>query len=359
MARRKLGREPEIGKRWPYKTLNYLAPNQLWKFLTWKSGGNLPDAPFQLGKVLSDKIRLLILLPEDFQQVLLAFPVVQSLINDLPGSEFLLLAPQPLAGFLGALFGTHRVAAIRDEDFHWGEPHFQEMLRTVAAFRPGMSINLRRETHPLMHFLVRSSGAAMRVQISGGIRKPFANIFLQPQDPVNHLRRHLLALRLWDFSERPVVPKWSRLGASPENLKEAFACLAAKGLRPESSRLFLWQGVSPQRERELFQATVRERANQGATQALVVITATGPLWNAPPPPQDLILSLPALEVESTGLLLGLFAQSARSIGTNGPLLHLAGIADTDVNGHFTAEDEPWDTGFLNPRFKVSYDLRPD
>jgi hypothetical protein len=354
MARRKLGRDPEIGKRWPYKTLNYLPPKQLWKFLTWKSGGDLPDAPFQLGKALSDKLRMLILVPEDLQQVLVALPVVQSLVNDLPGVDLLILAPIPLTGFLAALFGPDRVLGVDDGNFHWGEAHFQNLVRSASAFRPQLCINLRLETSPLVHFLIRSSGAGMRVQVSGEARGPFANIFLHAGEPVNHLRRNLQVLRLWEFSERPIVPKWSRLAASGDNLKEAHAMLAAKGLRPESTRLFLWQGAYPQQERELFQATVQERAAQGASKALAVINGAEGLWGTPPPPQDLLLGLPALEVESTGLLLALFAQTAFSIGTNGRLLHLAGIADTDVTGHFSADDAAWDTSFLNPRLNVVY-----
>jgi hypothetical protein len=355
MARRKLGREPEIGKRWPYKALNYLPPKQLWRFLTWKSGGKLPDAPFQLGKALSNKIRLLILLPEDLQQVLTAFPVVQSLVNDLPGVDLLILAPSPMTGFLAALFGPDRVLGIDNGNFLWGEAHFQNLVRSASAFRPQLCINLRLETSPLIHFLVRSSGAPMRVQVSGEARGPFANIFLHAGEPANHLRRNLQVLRLWEFSEKPIVPKWSRLTASADNLKEAHVMLTAKGLRPESTRLFLWQGASPQRERELFQATVRERAAQGASKALAVLSGAGGLWGTPAPPQDMLLGLPAFEVESTGLLLALLSQSVRSIGTNGRLLHLAGIADADATGHFTADDAAWDTSFLNPRLRVIYD----
>ncbi len=355
MARRNLGREPEFGKRWPYKALNYLPSRQLWKYLTWKSGGDLGDPPFDLCKTLSGPIRLLIRLPEDFGQILVAFPVVQSLIKALSGSEILILARQDRVGFLSALFGPDRILGMREADFRWGEPHFQELVRSVAAFRPGLILNLGEETSPLMHFVLRSSRAPVRVQVSGAAPKPFVNILLRPADPPNHLRRLLQAVKLWDFSERPIVPKWSRLGSSPENLKDAAARLAAKGLRPESTRLFLWQGTSPARERELFQAAVQARSPQGAAQALLVLSGAGPLWATPSPPQDLTLSLPCLEVESTGLLLGLFSQAARCIGTHGPLLHLAGIADTDVDAHFGAEDAAWDTSFLNPRMKVIYE----
>ena len=355
MPRRNLGRAPGIGIRWPYKALNYLPPRQLWKYLTWKSGGQRPEPPFQLGKSLSEVRRVLIALPDDFQEILIAFPVVQCLVRALPKTEFMFLVDQDSAGFIFSLYGPDRALAIRPNEFHWGEPHFQAMVKTAVGYRAEMSINLRGETPPLMQFLLRSAAAPIRIQVSGDAPPLYANLSLNPSGPPNHLRRFLQVLRLWDATEQPIVPKWSRLTASPENVREAAARLSSKGVNPEKTRLFLWQNLDPVRQRELFRAAVSERAGQGAAQPLVVVNGAGPLYASDPPPQDLILATPALEIDSTGLLLGLFTQTARSIGLNGPLLQLAGIADTDVEAKFSEEDAPWDTSFLNPRLKVVYD----
>jgi hypothetical protein len=355
MARGNPGRAPLIGSRWPYKALNYLPSKQLWKYLTWKSGGDHSGPPFTLDKNLSGPLKILIRLPEDLQSILVAFPAVQCLVQGMPQSEFLFLAPQPLTGFLSAMFGPERILGVQAQEFHWGEPHFQELVRATAAFKPDLILNLAQGTEPLMHFLLRSTKAPMRAQVAGDAIPPFANIFLNPTEPGNHLRGYLLALKLWDFSERPIVPKWSRLAPGPENIKEAYARLGSKGLRPESTRLFLWQGASPARERELFKEAVQERSGQGTALSLAVVYGAGPLWASPAPPQDLILSTPCFEVESTGKLLALFASAARSIGTNGPLLHLAGLTDTDVEARFEERESAWDTAFLNPRMKVKYD----
>ena len=355
MPRRNLGRDPRIGIRWPYKALNYLPSKQLWNYLTWKSGGNQPAPPFQLGKSLAETRRVLIALPDDFQEILVAFPMVQSLVQGLPQAEFLFLVDQQSAGFVFSLFGPDRAVAIHWEQFHWGERHFQETVLRASAFRPELSINLRGETPPLMHFLLRSAQAAIRIQIAGEAPRPFANLIVQAAEPSNHLRRFLQTLKLWDLTDRPITPKWSRLTASPENLREASVRLSSKGVNPEKTRLFLWQDVDPVRQRELFRTAVTERAGQGAAQPLVVINGSGPLYACAPPPHDVIQSTPALEVDSTGLLLGLFGQTARCIGLNGPLLHLAGISDTEVEARFQASDAPWDTSFLNPRLRVIYE----
>ena len=355
MPRRNLGRDPRIGIRWPYKALNYLPSKQLWNYLTWKSGGNQVAPPFQLGKSLSEARRVLVALPDDFQEILVAFPVVQSLVKGLPQAEFLFLVDQQSAGFVFSLIGPDRAVSILWDQFHWGEPHFRDTVLRAGSFRPDLSINLRAETPPLMHFLLRSAQAAIRIQISGDAPRPFANLIVQAAEPSNHLRRFLQTLKLWDLSDRPITPKWSRLAASPENLREASVRLSSKGVNPEKTRLFLWQDVDPIRQRELFRTAVTERAGQGAAQPLVVVSGSGPLYASTPPPQDVILATPALEVDSTGLLLGLFGQTARSIGLNGPLLHLAGISDTDVEARFQEADAPWDTSFLNPRMRVTYD----
>ena len=170
----------------------------------------------------------------------------------------------------------------------------------------------------------------------------------------NLLRRYLQVARLWDVSERPVAVKWTRLAAGAENLKEAGNRIVSKGLRPEATRLFLWQDGDSPRERDLFRACVAERAAQGEAQSLLVVNGFGPLFPTPAPPPDLLLGLPALSVDSTGLMLGLFARVRRCIGINGPLLHLASLADTDVEARFGEEDRKWDTSGLNPRMKVEY-----
>jgi hypothetical protein len=358
MPRRNLGRAPGIGLRWPYKALNYLPAKQLWKYLAWKSGGHPPEQPFQLGKALSGVKRVMVALPDDFQEILVAFPVVQSLVQGLPQTEFLFLVDQESAGFIFSLYGPDRALGIRWDQFYWGEAHFQDLARRAAVFRPELSLNLREDTPPLLHYLLRSAQAPIRAQVSGDAPN-FANLILNPSEPPNHLRRFLQVLRLWDASDRPIAPKWSRLSASPENLREAAARLTSKGVSPEKTRLFLWQDLDPVRQRELFRAAVTERAGQGAAQPLVVVNGSGPLYASHPPPQDLILATPSLEIDSTGLLLGLFSQTAKSIGLNGPLLQLAGIADTDVEARFEEGDARWDTSFLNPRLRVSYEKKAE
>ena len=354
MALKNPGGVPGIGKRWPYKALNFLPDRQLWKYLDWKSPARQPAVPFDLGKSLTECKRILIALPDGFQENLVALPVVQSLIQERPETEFLFLIDHSLTGFLAAVLGSDRVTGIRWDEVYWGEPHFQDLARTAAAFRPEVTLNFRSDTPPLLHYIIRGSGAALRIQSSGEGPEGYANIALRPADPPNHLRRHLQVAGLWNASERPVTVKWTRLAAGPDNLKEAAARLSSMGLKPEATRLFLWQEDVSGRQPELFRKAVSTRSAQGEAQSLVVVNGAGPLFPTPPPPADLVMSLPSLEVDSTGLLLGLFARTRRSIGINGPLLHLASLADTDVEAHFEPEDAVWDTSALNPRMRVDY-----
>ena len=356
MARRILGRAPGIGKRWPHRALNFLPAKQLWKYLEWKSGGRGVETAFQLGKALTDCRRILVLLPDSFQDILVILPVLQSLAQDLPDLELLLLGDREDAPFLAALFGPDKVAPMDPEGLYWGEPHFRELERLVQAFQPDMALDLKQSTPPLLTYLLRTSQAPLRVGYTAVAPFPshFANIHLRPVDPPNPLRQALMTAALWNFSQSPVTCKWSRLKPGPDNLREAAARLTAKGLRPESTRLFLWQDAASPYQQEIFRAAVTERSGPGESTSLAILVAPGQPFAGIAPTPEMTSGIPCLEAETTGLLLGFFDQTARSIGINGPLLHLAGLTDTDVEAHFGAEDAPWDTSFLNPRMKVRY-----
>src|SRR6185369_5259937 len=116
-----------------------------------------------------------------------------------------------------------------------------ELRRVAEEFRPDVSINLRSATPPLLHFILRAARAPIRVQANGDAPEGFANVALRPSEPANHLRRFMQAASLWDAAETPVAVKWARLTPAPGNIKDAQSRLDAEGLRPEKTRLFLWQ----------------------------------------------------------------------------------------------------------------------
>lgn len=355
MALRNPGGPPGIGKRWPYKALNFLPERRLWDYLRSKSGSYGGEEPFRLGTALSGCKRILIALPEGLQENLVAFPVIRSLVRERPDTVFHFIAEQELTAFLAALLGHDRVAGIRREDLYWGEPHFLELRRVTEEFRPDISINLREWTPPLLHFILRAARAPIRVQAGEEGPQGFSNIALRPASPSNRLRRHLQVAALWDMADTPIPVKWARLAPGPENLKEAHSRLEAAGARPDRTRLFLWQHGNSHREHEAFRQAKSEFALKGDASSLVIINGSGPLFGTPPPPPEVAGDLPVLSVDSTGAMLGLFASTPGSIGVNGPLLHLASLADTDVQAYFSAADREWDTSALNSRMRVVYE----
>ena len=350
MARQDPGGAPGIGKRWPHKALNFLPAPRLWHYLRRKSGADRFQEPFRLGDALTGCRRILILLPETLQECLVAFPVLRSLMRERSGTDFRFLAEQPLAGFLGALLGAERVIGVRREELYWGEPHFLELQRLTGTFQPDVSINLREFSPALLHFVLRAAQAPLRVQAGGLAPEGFANIALKPAEPPNHLRRYMQVAGLWAAAEAPVPVKWARLSPGSENLKEAQGRLEAEGLRPEATRLFLWQHGHSPREHELLR-----HAASRTGRPLLILSGSGTLFPGSAPPRDLFPGLPCLQVDSTGLMLGLFASTSGSIGINGPLLHLASLSDTDVEAHFGEADRVWDTSGLNGRLQVVYE----
>jgi hypothetical protein len=372
MARRILGRASGIGKKWPYSALNFLPARQLWKYLAWKSAGRGTEPSFDLGKNLNRSRRILVILPDSFQEILLAMPVLQSLVSDIPDITLQLVVNQRDIFFLTAMFGPENVLGIKSEDFFWGEAHFRELEKTLQIFKPDLALNLNPSPSPLLCYLLRASQANLRAQVgnlpSAKPKKagsppdstqqqapwPFVNITLNCNEPANHLKRFIFATTLWNFSQYPVTCKWSRLQPSEDQMKEATNRLVSKGLRPESTRIFLWQGAASPYQQDVFTAAVTERQSAGASKSLLMLIATGAPFFETMPPVESMAGIPCIEAESIGLLLAFFAQTACSIGLNGSLLHLASLADTDVVAHFQAQDEPWDTSFLNPRLKIIY-----
>ena len=354
MALRNPGGLPGIGKRWPYKALNFLPERKMWQFLRAKSRAGSGGEPFRLREALTGCKRILIALPEGLQENLVAFPVVRSLVRGRPDTDFLFLADHYLTAFLAALLGHDRVLGIRPDDLYWGEPHFLELRRVSREFRPDISINLRSLSPPLFHFILRAAGAPMRVQAGGDGPEGFANIALHPAPPPNLLRRYMQVVGLWNAAEAPIPVKWARLAPGPENLKEAHDRLRAAGLNPDATRLFLWQHGDSREENELLRRSLSGLPESGDGQSLLLVNGASPLFATPPPPPDLTAGIPSLSIDSTGQMLGLFGSTRGSIGVNGPLLHLAALADTDVEAHFGAADREWDTSAWNVRMRVFY-----
>jgi hypothetical protein len=349
------GGSPGIGKRWPYKALNFLSERKMWEYLRAKSGTGRAAEPFRLGDALTGCKRILLALPDGLQENLVAFPVVRSLIRERPDTTFLFLADQHLIAFLAALYGHDQTVGIRQDELYWGEPHFLELRRVAEEFRPDVSINLREATSPLLHFILRAAHAPIRVQADGRSPEGFANVVLQPAEPANHLRRFMQVAALWEASETPIKVKWARLTPGPGNLKDARSRLEAEGLRPETTRLFLWQHSNSHREHALFRKLAADPANRGEGRSFLIVSIAGSLFQTSPPPPDVTAGFPAQRIDSTGTMLGLFAITRGSIGVNGPLLHLASLGDTDVEAHFGEEDRAWDTSALNGRMRIAYE----
>jgi hypothetical protein len=362
MARRILGRPALIAKSWPHRALNFLPPKQLWKYLSWKSGNLGKESAFSLGKSLADCRRILVLAPETFQEILIAIPVLQSLAFELPESELQILAHAENTDFLAGIFASEKVVGINTDEFYWGEPHLRELEVQIRNYKPNLVLNFRTSTSPLLSYIIGVSKANLRAQIcttnqgpeNEAIPFPFINIRLRPTEQTNHLRRYLLATSLWNFAPAPLACRWTRFKPGTSQTKEALARLLAKGLRPESTRLFLWQGENSLFQQEVFKAAVTERHGPGESKSLAILVATGNPFSIALPSADQTGGIPCLEAESTGLLLAFFSQTNRSIGINSPLLHLASLSETDVEAHFEPGEEPWDTAFLNARFKVIY-----
>lgn len=343
----------QIGKRWPYRFLNFLPPRQVWRFLTWRSGGALPMPPFDLGPALREARRLLLVLPEDPREMLVSIPVIQAYFRALPEAAIWLLAGPRESDFLAGLYGRERLFILDPERFHLGEEHFKELRGRLEGMRPDMVLNLRDSSPPLLHFLLRLSQAPLRIQLGDVPGWPYYNISLAPGEPLNHLRRYRMAARLWDAAGPSMPEKWIRLSPPQEAMARAKSLLDSRMLQGASTLLFPWQerfgGGSAQLD--LLKTLSRQAAAANPRRTVAVVHVAEGLF-ASTPPGHVTETYPSLLADSDSTLLALFTGTAATAGLNGPSLLLAGLSDTDVTGYFVEEDAPFDTSGMNPRFRV-------
>lgn len=345
-----LDRDPKVGKRWPYRLLNFLPSRQLWRYLTWQSGGIRSQEPFEVTQALSGSSRILVVLPEGLERLLIALPVVQALFQALPKVAIWLISGPRETPFLAGIFGRERMLSVDPAQFFLGEDHFKELLARLQGMRPDLILNFRTQSPPLLHFLLRKSLAPVRIHLGSGPDWPFSNITLNAAEPLNHPRHYQMAARLWDASGIPLAGKWTRIAPTPDSLARAELLLAPSRLKPANTVIFPWQRGPEKVQIALLKSVAQATRSDG--KSLAVLHSVDSLFTSPALPAEVADSYPILKTDSAGTLLALFAFTAGTVGLCGPLLLLAGLTDADVTGYFTPEDARYDTSGLNPKLRV-------
>lgn len=341
---------PKVAKRWPHRLLNFLPSRQLWRYLTWQSGGLGPEMPFDIGKELSGADRVLMLLPDSLPELLIALPTVQAHFQALPKAAIWLMAGPRETPFLSSIFGRERMLVLEPEQFFLGEGHFQDLLGRLQGMRADAVINFRTGCPPLVHYLLRGTRAAVRIQLGSEPQWPFSNVTLVPVLPRNPLRHFQMEARLWDAAGIPVAGKWARLEPPADSLARAEALLKPAGLKAGNTWLFPWQDAPADAQASLLRELAA--ATGAAGHSLAVLQAEGGLFSSPSPPPEIAVAHPLLKTDSPGTLLALFASTAGTVGMQGNLVLLAGLTDADVTAYFREEDAPYDTSELNRKLRV-------
>lgn len=338
----------KVAKKWPHRLLNFLPSRQLWRYLTWQSGGPGIEAPFDIGKELSGADRVLMLLPETLPELLIALPMVQAHFLALPKAAIWLVAGQRETPFLSSIFGRERLLELEPDHFYLGEDHFRDLLGRLQGMRADVVLNLRSDTPPLMHYLLRGTHAALRIQLGSEPQWPFSNITLAPREPRNHLRHFQMAARLWDAAGIPVAGKWPRLEPPSDAAARVEQLLKPAGLKAGNTWIFPWQDGPIAAQSSLLRELAA--ATRAAGHSLALVQAEGGLFGSPTPPPD--ISHPVLKTDSPATLIALFASTAGTVGVHGNLILLAGLTDADVTAYLREEDAAFDTSDLNQRLRV-------
>ena len=346
---------PKVGKGWIYGVVNVLPEKRIWDYLTWKSGGTQAAASLGLGKALPSVKRILMALPGDAREFLIALSVVQSLFRELEDAVFFLLAGPREAPMLESTFGAERcfVRVVDEAHLYLGEKRFTVLREELRDFQPDISVNLRIHSHPLLHFLFRCSGAPVRVELASDAHWPFANITIRPAEPPNFLRHFLSVPRLWEAAGRFVPVRWTRIKPSPERFEQARSLLSDSGV-PEKFVLFLWQNLPEDAQWSVLETIMADRDMNAQDVPLLVLAVSDPLLGSGGLSARVRDRFHCLETDSPGLVLGFLTFAVKVLAMNGPLLHFASLTDVPVEAYFETGDAPYDTSLLNPLFTVRY-----
>ncbi len=345
-----------IARRWPYRILNHLSPTYQLKFLLWKAGGAETNALFDLRKGLETCRRILIATPESFLDLIIALPLLQAYQHKLEGRKIYLLADASHAPFLKAIFSPEQLIFFHSDEILWGEPTFTPLKNRLQGLGLDFALNLRRNSSPMIHFLLKTSLAPLRIDIFEPESWPFANIRILSAQPPNLLRTYLSASQLWNYAGIPLQVSSKALRPEKGALDKAVGQIRGMGLDPDKTALFLWQDVSTARQMEMLRRSLADRGGEGGYQSLVIVFADASVASLPPAPvpAEAAELAPTLRIENLGQFLALAASTQASIGAHGTLLHLAGLCNQPTRAFFLPTEAYYDTSFLRPNMQVEY-----
>ena len=347
MNQKILGQRIQIAKKWPLRIINF-APYSYQKSFLIKHACEKPAPLFDVGKTLTDSHKILLVAPSSFQELLIAFPILQCIWQNLPNKELFVLTPLEHMPFLQAVLDAEKVITYDPNDLFWDEKNYQDLRTLLKGHHFDIILNLQNDTPPLISVALRSANPKLSLAISSGKMVSFANLTVTAQEPYNLLRHYSLILDVWRFSNHPLTLQWQPLNSDTLNLNEAQNRIRQIGLVPKQFSIFLWQIGDEDRQKRAFALARKEMQTAGVRPLFLYSGSTSPEALTE------FHSLPQLGGSSIGKMLALFAQAVKVYGCQGDLWHLANLIDVPLHGYFREAEAPFDTAFFNPRCTVEY-----
>ncbi len=350
MMQKILAQRIRIAKKWPFRLLNYCSLSYQKAFLIRKTGKKVLK-PFDLAATLNSCKKIILVAPNTFQEQLIAYPLLHTLIQNLPPQKLVVITPQEHLAFLQVVLQNNsspvEFISYVETDLYWGEKAFEALKQQFSHLQGDVMINLQMSQPPLLAAILRGIQAKLSITLSED-EFSTANITLLPKNPYNLLRHYTQILDLWRFvgNNSPLI--WPLINSESDNINEAQNRFRQIGVTPKQVGIFLWQNEASEKQREAYTLALKDMHAKGIRAILVFSGNTSPEG-----PIE-FKTLPQLGASSLGKMLALFSQAAEVYGVNCDLLHLANLSGVPVQGYFLSEDAPFDTSFFNPRCEVQY-----
>jgi len=325
-----------------------------WKrnYLLRHSGGREDTGRLSLPDQLLAAKRILIVWPERGEDLLMAFPAIESL-RRVAGEDavFAHLAPSELNWLLADFFPAGQILSWTREGLAWHAPAVQALVDSLQTFSPEMSINLMDPCPSVLRAAVRASGAQLRLAMESTPTWPYANIRVQTESETPLAGRYFRILDSWRYAGFEPSEQWPVLPVEAEQRQDGEEAWKLSGAAPESTWLFAHDvaDVSRTLDDDLYEQVWEQIQSADSGEVSIALA----LLNAPSQGigrEGRWRDVPLLK--ASGLLeFSALAGLARGVAAfQGIPLHIASFSDVRCLALLREDETAYDTSAWNKAF---------
>ncbi len=337
------------------------------KLLFWKAKPFIAPSPSGwIGQFLLDSQRILIVLPQEFDQLLTALPVLFSFKRSLRSVSWLYVVESKHIELLAGLLPETSVIGYKDGELLWKSEPWMKLQTQLQNFNPQISIDFSSKPLKRLAYLQLISGSALRISLCRENEWPFSNIILRPEGNSNWLSHFSLSAQLWNLSQQSISVTKLSLGVNPDTQQALDEHLKQKGLKAKGFSLLLWHSPKSSAQLDLLKNMHQSHHKSNSSsnpnkkpnghgekkirQSIAILAAPreGNLPEELLDSPDYVIFRP----RKFSQILGVLQSAAQIYSFGGWALHLAALTDSPVLALLLKDEQEQNTSWLNTNLKI-------